>query len=131
MTSTDTPETIETIEITKITLTETRTPNPNARFAASEGRDMWQNPSLPPAVDEQGRLCDAYGNPYPPEVQRLRALILPTLDMSTDLLLRDAIVALKHWESAKPVVYACAHCRDGKDLPRGYMCERCGTDNSG
>lgn len=97
------------------------------RHAARKGREPWQNPSLGPLVDAEGRLCDAYGEPYPEEVQRLRACLLPTLDMSVDLMVRDAAAALRTWERRKPKFYGCPHCRDGADLPEGYVCNRCGA----
>lgn len=33
--------------------------------------------------------------------------------------------AAAEWDRTHPF-YACIHCHDGKDLPRGYMCEVCG-----
>lgn len=101
------------------------------RYVARRGREPWQNPSLDPAVNADGDLCDAYGDPFPPEVQRLRAAALPTLDMSVDLMVRDAVAATISWERRKPTLYGCNHCRDGKDLPRGYECKRCGESNPG
>lgn len=100
------------------------------RFVAREGREPWQNVAVcGPLVDDEGRLCDDYGQPYPEEVQRLRRNMLPTVDMSVDLMIRDAVASAISWERRKPVYYSCNHCRDGKDLPEGYECQRCGADN--
>jgi hypothetical protein len=32
------------------------------------------------------------------------------------------------WDERHPY-YACIACRDGKDIPRGYVCRDCGEEN--
>lgn len=38
--------------------------------------------------------------------------------------------AAERWDRANPT-YFCIICHDGKDLPQGYVCQACGTDNPG
>ncbi len=89
------------------------------------------NPSLP-QITEDGLLCDLYGEPYPEAIQVLYANVLPTLDASAAALVRNAMNA--HADSVREAarraryIYSCSNCRDGKDLPQGYMCRRCGAE---
>ncbi len=39
-------------------------------------------------------------------------------------------LAAERWDKGHPW-YSCVHCHDGKDLPRGYVCEACGGENPG
>jgi hypothetical protein len=77
---------------------------------------------------DEGLLCDEYGEPYPEAVQKLRAALLPTVGQSPDALIRNALYEVKVAASNRPTYYSCLHCRDGKDLPQGYVCNRCGAD---
>lgn len=38
--------------------------------------------------------------------------------------------AAERWDKANPW-YMCVVCHDGRDLPSGYVCKACSTDNPG
>ena len=38
--------------------------------------------------------------------------------------------AAERWDKANPL-YGCIVCRDGSELPEGYVCQACGADNPG
>lgn len=74
-------------------------------------------------------------DPLPEEVQTLRESLLPVYGSSADDLILDAVNAVLKQERERARIaahtYSCSHCRDGKDLPQGYICNRCGADNPG
>lgn len=37
-------------------------------------------------------------------------------------------LAAEAWDNTHPT-YACIHCHDGADLPKGYVCQVCDADN--
>ena len=74
-------------------------------------------------------ILNPYGDPYPEEVQRLANCVLPDYGVSVQTLVQKAITAGIRQHQNRPREYGCLHCRDGEDLPLGYVCKRCGADN--
>lgn len=53
------------------------------------------------------------------------AYLLWALVTPQDFLIAQAAM---RWDEQHPF-YSCIACHDGKDLPKGYVCQVCGADN--